>query len=629
MVHAVIWFGKCSATSQDEIDIRWQEYLPANALPERQYSLPQLVHDNTDVWKSEYLRWLNEIQSSRIGDKTLEQSMSIRPGLSYWWMTIPTNFSLTPASVAYRTVRLWALAELAEQLNISSLELIAPERDLETALLHWAQNVGISVTVSRVRKPLSRWSSPADVLRSSGRSSALLLMAAWAAASYGVRYRGRKPLEGAGAGEMENDLTIVDYFASFNVDLDLKARYASSYWGGLPTLLAERGMRVNWLHIDYRGRSAPSVEEARRAIAELNDNHAGQTHSLIQDQLTFGALKCAVRDYLRIAKVGRRLCRENPRWIHDSSRMDMWPVLAENLRRVFYGPDAIQNAIWMNLFERSAVTGSRGKTCLYLMENQPWELAMIAAWRTDVPSIIGVQHAAVRVWDTRYALGSTGDASYRHPELPQPDRVLVNGPMARSIMEANGRGTRELVDVEALRYIASSPKSRSSPPTRDGDSRAIEILAMGEYDSSLSEMIVEGINRLAVTQDGRVNIRYRPHPAAAPARPNLHPGILLGSAAEIHRELARSDLVLCSSMSSVSLEAFLAGVPTIEYCDGRVLNGQLLPKEAAWASVMDIDSLLLAVDDFIDGREATPIGVLEFFNLDSALPHWQEILDNL
>ena len=102
--------------------ILWQEFLPAEA-PDNWYSLPELVNRDRESLRAAYLAWVHEVGVRMHRGRSLRDRLQIRPGLSYWWTTIPADSSLEPGSPVYATVRLMALTRLVVELGVEEIEL--------------------------------------------------------------------------------------------------------------------------------------------------------------------------------------------------------------------------------------------------------------------------------------------------------------------------------------------------------------------------------------------------------------------------------------------------------------------------------------------------------------------------
>ena len=131
----------------------------------------------------------------------------------------------------------------------------------------------------------------------------------------------------------------------------------------------------------------------------------------------------------------------------------IWPLFRRDWERSFFGVEAIQNSLTLNLFEKAFADLPKQSIGVYLQENQGWELGMIHSWRDNAHGeLIGFPHATVRFWDLRYFFDQR---SYCRSQvaLPMPDFVAASGKSVKSIYLESGYPAKDLVEVEALRFL--------------------------------------------------------------------------------------------------------------------------------------------------------------------------------
>jgi surface carbohydrate biosynthesis protein (TIGR04326 family) len=626
---AVLWFPAEPYFKAKDHIILWQQFASSNDAQTAVHSLPQIVNHESDRWKRTYLRWLEHLGSSGAGNKTLEQQLRIRPDLSYWWLTLPTQFSFSQDALVYKSLRLWAFVELAERLDFSEIEIVGADADVLTVLQDWGKQTGRKITATRTK---SKRVSGIPRFRSFLLSNNVLVQFSIAAvriarefAIYGLKFHARSRK----AVPEKTELTIVDYFVNFLIDSTQTSRYRSNYWGPLPEHLVVSDTPVHWIHIDYRSAEVASVLEARNAITKLNDNNSSQRHSLLQDQMNLRILFKVIRQYLAIVRMGLGVNGAKFSWVNPQSGLDMWPIAKRPWRRWFYGLDAAQNAIWLILFEGVLSKKKTSGACLYLMENQPWELALINCWQSTIgEQIAGVPHSVVRPWDLRYALGASASQASPTAGPPRPDVILVNGPAAHEVLTQNGFSPKKIVAVEALRYLQNwetPDRERQESPVKSVNAK---LLALGEYDPRLVATQIELLNSLVEERFQTLSITYRPHPASAGQLTGLDRRIRLSMTSSISSDLAKTDLAFCSSVSSASLDAILCGVPFITFRDGSVLDGQIT-RALDGFSITNSGDLISAVDHFVARDSFDHIPIEGVFFLDNELRRWKSMLSKL
>lgn len=607
--------------------VLWQGYLSDEEPESLTFSLPQLIYEDADRWKALYLDWLGNIANAPAHNGNLEHSLTIRPGLSYWWMTLPTESSFAEDALVFRTLRLWAFVELAEKLGFMEIELVGADPEIARILQEWGRETGRRITSARAQGKPSRGLPRLGQLAKSGSVLLQLPAAAAIIALEFLRYGLKSRTATQRTAHEPHEVTIIDYFDNFQIDQARSSRYRSNYWGRLPEQFALLGIPVHWVHIDCRSTSAPSIDSARKAIEALNENHTAQRHSLLQDRMTLRVLAKVVNQYLAIIRLGVGIRRTRLTWTHAPSRLDMWPLVRRKWRRAYYGVDAARNASWLVLFKGVSEGQQASGSCLYLMENQPWELALISNWQgTNSGLVLGIPHSTVRGWDLRYAIGCAHNQASPFEALPRPNTVLVNGPAASEVLARNGYPVHQLESVEALRYLQTT--TTTARLKLRNEFNRLELLALGEYDPCLAARQVDLLNNLVEACDQDLRVTYRPHPSSVSLLAALDGRIRLSSSSEISLDLAESDLAFCSSVSSAAVDALLAGVPVLVFRDGSVLDGQVSGVQV-FGSVTNAGELINAVHSFISNDSVKQSQGESCFLLDAELPKWTRLLSSL
>jgi surface carbohydrate biosynthesis protein (TIGR04326 family) len=553
---------------------------------------------------------------------TLEEALRIRPDLSYWWMTVPTEHSFNEQTAAYKAIRLWALAELADTLGLSHLEVIGADHDIARVLREWGSETGRTVSTVAVPDAGTSLRSRITALRRSKSTVIQVISAVYFLGSQFAKYSNHRVRSTRVAAQDKADVTIVDYFTNFRIDDDLASKYDSNYWGPLPELLDSLGKSVHWIHINCPSRLTPDVPSARAAIAALNGNTAKQRHSLLQDQMSPSVAANAIRTYLRIVRSGLRVSKGRTKWTYNPASMNMWPILQRQWRRSVYGVLAAENSLWLSYFESASRERDLAGDCLYLMENQPWELALLSNWHTAGRHLAGVPHSTVRPWDLRYAMGHSVAQQFDRRGLPRPDMVFVNGPLASSMLIENGYPSSRLHEVEALRYLRKPVSPTRTSGFQGRQTGVLELLAMGEYDARMAGTQMEMLNELVRARGTSVNVTFRPHPATIPPLRELDPRIRMSESHSIGPDLAASHVVFCGSVSSAVLDAMLAGRRVITFPDGRVFDGSAIPIGQSFIAVTNGAELLDALNWSLEDAVGTNPRIHEIFFISNDLLKW-------
>jgi len=55
------------------------------------FSIPEIIEENSDSLKKSYLSFIHELGKVEINDIPVSSYLAIRPGFSFWWMTLLTE----------------------------------------------------------------------------------------------------------------------------------------------------------------------------------------------------------------------------------------------------------------------------------------------------------------------------------------------------------------------------------------------------------------------------------------------------------------------------------------------------------------------------------------------------------
>jgi len=413
---------------------------------------------------------------------------------------------------------------------------------------------------------------------------------------------------------------MIDYLAHLHQDATSAGEFNSNYWGPLVNLVQSTGP-TQWLHLSADRGKRKDVEKD----VELMDawrSPPDVRHSLLQAHVTFPLRMKALRDYLRVVAMGLRTRRKRELLWDHRARASMWPVFRSQYRDEWYGTGAFHNCLALNLFEDFLSRLPQAPLGIYLFENQPWEMALIHAWRTGGHgTLIGFAHSTIPFWSTRIFKDRRDLWSKDSPGvMPCPDQVAVNGPSAREALLTGGYPNDRLIDVEAVRYLERS--------TLDDHTRSSEgvLLVLGEYDARITERILSDVGQAPHDADFQGEIVFRGHPAAEPLTESVTSRFTLDDHPSSTEALRSANVIVCGALSSVALEALRLGKTTCLVADGRTFTSS--PAEGfdpSWVfGTKDLAGVLRGKP--VANREFHSPGLMNYFWLGHNLAKWRELI---
>ena len=626
MKSLLLWCSEDNSPPPEDFTVYWSQYISEQERGAGNVSLPEVINNDVSFWKSRYLSWLNQVGQMPCRNKTVVDALLIRPGLSYWWMTIPSEFSFSPTTIAYATMRLWALAQIADANFVQEVRVAGADTALQGVLTNWGDQTGRQITFIH-EKVRNKDKSQVEGIsaRAKKRLPFLIVGLGHLVRQYHLYFtlhRNTHFYKNA----PNSTMTIVDNLAHCNIDAARRGDYEPHYWGPLTQVLEDSTLVINWIHIDLRTTEVPTVEEAKKVLTELNGGHKSARHFLLQDFLNVKVAFKAIVVYFRIRKISRKVA-SHIQWFDSTSQVDVTAIVANDLASDFRGYGAARNALWLCLFEAVIKSLPRQGKGLYLMENQSFELALVNAWNGHSKGpIYGFAHGLVREWDLRYALGQTRVPEDEAQNRPRPSLIAVNGPLAEQSMRANGVHPEHLVAVEALRFESKSTAIKRPKSLRVDGSAPLRILMLGEYAAATTQRQMVALKGLTRLLPKNTVLTFRPHPGGTVRPESLPEGVRLSQETKLSLDLDSCDVVIASNVSNASLDAYMHGLPVLIHGNGEVLNGTHLSAEADVRMLASVTDIVIAISEIVDLNRSSRVAPESVFNLDPDLPRWRQLL---
>ncbi|RTY34917.1 hypothetical protein EKD02_09585 [Chlorobium phaeovibrioides] len=585
-------------------------------------SIPQWIEENADSLRERYLAWVYELGQVKVQGRRLVDFLEIRPGFSYWWMAPiaeKCNFSKSPHITD--AVRLMAFNDWFQKGSVDRIRLVSGSMALSQCLASWAAQNGWGFEWERVPGNCSEGSLLKKLFRRSPQRVQGLL-------SF-LRYLSRRwTLRGVGIKEWRNtqaDTTFISYLFNLVPSALQGGRYECRFWGNLPDVLKEEEKTINWLHLYVADRVVPDSKSAADLLAAFNSNErALQVHATLDSFLGLQVVIRTLLDWLVLWLKWRK--------VHGSigrqqllAGCDVSPLYADEWRSALLGSGAVSNLLTFNLLSAAFRILPKQRLGFYLQENQPWEMALIYAWKeAGHGEIVGVPHSTVRYWDLRYfndqRLYSRGPGN----RMPLPDRVAVNGPVMHDIYRVGGYPEDQLCEAEALRYLYLAEGQGMNEFHRK-ELSGLRLLVLGDYLEQSTRYMMTLLEGAFHDLPEDMRIVVKPHPAC-PVEPSEYPSMVFDVVSEpIEKLLQRSDIAYTGAMTSAAVDAYCAGVPVVSVLDQDSLNLSPLRDMDAVKFVSSSRDLVDALVT-IAGSSSFQCEAELFFYLDKALPRWKALL---
>ena len=296
--------------------------------------------------------------------------------------------------------------------------------------------------------------------------------------------------------------------------------------------------------------------------------------------------------------------------------------MREDWNKSFKGSNLFYAIVTINIFDLIFSSIPKQNLCIYLLENQAWEKALIASWRKfHHGKIIGSAHSTIRFWDLRYFYYPKSYKNKLFLEKEIPDYVTINGAISEQMILENSFPPKKLVRVEAHRfnYLNQSFETNKRYKTKKN------ILLIGDVDNINTKSLIDTVFKINKSVK-EFNYFFRPHPGSNVTLNKNLSFIKKSKNKSIIKDVKDSDIAIVSGSSSVAVEVLLMGKSLIVYYNTNLLNLSPLSEFRDINFVSTPYQLKQALLNF--GKKRNYVKK-DIFWLDNKLKKWKKFLQKI
>ena len=598
---------------------RWDGYKEKDSV----HSLLRYVETHSERLRHRYLAWVHDLSESQINGKRLIDHLAFEDGLSYWWLTLFVEKSFWKQPSISAAIRLMALEEIIVQQNPVKLRLVSGNQLLHKTIRDLCQR--LEIYYEWEKRPVEKCSSMNmrklyRALPQPVQALTILARHVW------MRWSLRRA-EKSNWFDGDRALFFCSYFFNNDPDQASKGHFHSRYWEDLHRLTQNIGLHGNWLQLYIPHNAVPGPVAGIELIRSFNQNREKEGyHAFLDGHLSWGAILRVLKRWLWLNLISWRLRQIENAFCPQESHLSLWPLMQSDWKASMIGPTAIQNLLFIELFDTALRDLPHQNKGLYLCENQAWERALIHAWKKHGHGqLIAVVHATVRFWDLRYFNDSRTIRSLGAYPLPQMDLVALNGKPAVDAFLDAAYPKEAIVECEALRYGHLKDIRRADHQSIKTNSTVTNVLILGDYMPSATIKMLQMLETSALYVTTLVTYTLKPHPSyivKTENYPSLNLKIVMDPLGEIMHDF---DIAYSSNMTSAAVDAYLAGLPVVVMLDETELNFSPLrgQQHVRFVSTPEelAETLQIAGQGIVTDSEHK-----EFFFLDPELGRWQKLL---
>ena len=589
----MIWISEAIPPTDLPV-LLWHSFGNADQHPET-ISLPRFIEENADEIRSRLLAFLCDIRFVRHGDRTLEEALDTTVGLSMWWLSFPSlkqwgaRFSMPIAC------RLIAIEMIVGPNLLSKLSITCDDQSLRRVVeLALGRQSTFRVRVQDFCQSFRQKLRPLRAVITLVRYVFVL-----------------RSIQESGITRNESKIAFFDFLALSNLSSDTSPTYVSPFWGLVPDSYAS----PSWYYIYPTNVKRRGIMFAKKKLLELNEAD-GRARELFQQNISVKNFRILLSTFIQQLRTHARFKRVLRNFQESDSELRLWPIFEDEWNESITGSTAIRHLILLFTTEQLVSEMPEFDRVFYLLENQPWELALIhCVSKHQKGELIGVAHSTIRFWDLRYFMDPR-ENSLINPQSsrPLPTRILTNGEHGTLLLRQAGFPETAVSVVEALRYSHLADLRNSINPENG------VVLLLGDFLEHANDNLVRIFRGAYDSLASKPKVQVRSHPICPLTRAQLGPLADSISPLPLETLLTNASVVVTTAASSSAAEAAVLGIPTIIVLNAHTLNYSPFRNSTDVYAIENSAQLKKLLAGSLP-LEATPLDGI--FNLDRSFPRWR------
>ena len=611
-----IWDDAGVAPTGDWTTLFWQQY-PGIDNPS-DISIVQLVEQNAEELRSKYLAWIYDLGETKIEGKSVIDHLSIRPGFSYWWTSsIGQKFNCSGTSQINDAIKALALEEFVRKQKFTDIFLTSDNLQLAECVEHFCQRNAINFQFKKTKAIRKKGLVKLLFHSLPGSIRAVIFLLRYLVKTFPLYF-----VRNIKTPNVVGEVMFIDVLVHLDKQSGLAGKFRSNYWTALIDKLQQWNIKSNWAHLFFPHPAVPSIKQANHLINTFNSSsNDEQFHILVERPLKFNTLVTVISDFFKVRRSLSRL--KNIREVRPiGSNLDLWALHVEDFYNSLRSSSTIDTCLKLSLFLEVFASLPKQRIGFYISENQPWEMALIYAWKASRHgSLIGIPHTTVRYWDLRYFYDSRSYLRRNVNDLPLPDLLAVNGPVAYKMILSGGYPPGLLVEAEALRFLHLA-MPHMYQKSRDL-TKPLTVLVCGDFLAETNVRILSWLQQAAKALPNDTVYLFKPHPAYPLKSVDYLKVKLKISDDSLVDLLMRCDIAFTSNITSAAVDAYCLGIPVIQMLNGDEFNTSPLRELDNVIYVRNFMELTVALGS---AKKSKYEFTEPYFFLDEALDRWQKLL---
>ena len=417
------------------------------------------LEDNKLLIREKYLEFTERVSSQKINGIDLREVFFINKKFPLWEMSLINEKSSLKSPFISHILRFIAFELWIEDKSFDEIHLFTNCTQLNKNIESFCRFKGIVFNSIKIEKRIIKQVlSYLNLSYLKIKKDPILWLIYFSFSRIPLLFKKEKSII-----DFDNQLLFITYLFNINKN-DINKPYGiDTFWKPLCKKIFESGKKLNYLSIFAKSKYPKNIFEAINIVKLFQNINSSKSQVVLLDSfLSFKVLINAVKLYIKVKKIAINI---NPDDIFKlSSGVDISHLFLSDWIDSFQGKVLMQNALYCCLFDDICKRIINPYKVVYLYENQNWEFAFIAAFKSFYPKvpIYAYCHSSLRFWDLRYF--SRNSMREKGINL-EPNFYITNGPQATSLLVESGLNKYKIKELEAIRYLYLNSKSKDQKLT--------------------------------------------------------------------------------------------------------------------------------------------------------------------
>ena len=582
-------------------------------------SISRYLEKNENSIRKKYIAFIHDLGEYKlIRGTNIINHFQFKSGYNVWWMSLLVEKNLVKSRDISDCLKLFAFEELVKKYKPVQIKMITSNYKLLKTLKLFCKNGGIKFnSIYQIHKSNSLKNRIPKIIQG------FIYILKSFFDNWSLRLVKKKWNSG------KNQIFIFSNFINFDEKYKNNSKVSSTYLGTLPLLFQQKNLKMNFLNNFFVNPKFPNRHNAISQINKINSNSNkhGQNHQFLYSFLDFNIFFKVLIQFVKIQISSTLLLGVFNAFSPKGSDLNFWYLLKNDWGNSTKGTVLSENLILIALIDKVIMKLDEQILGLYLHENSGCERAFIQAWKKyQKAPLIGIQHATIRYWDLRYFEDLR--VFTNKSNIPRPDKLAVNGPIAKEILMNYGYLESELVETEALRYLNNYNKTVIK--TKKIDTK-IKVLLCGDIDfestNAMLQCVEKALSELKMLSIDKLEITYKSHPINNLDLSKFKIPNLKVTNKSLKKIINSYDLMIAPDSTSAAVEAYQLGLKVILFLYLERVNFSPLKgvKNVSFISTSDELKKLLSSKLILNKKKY----LKTFFWSDQNLKRWKTTLMQL